>query len=375
MNTCSPGMELKQKNRNAIYRLIHDRVCVSKQNIVNELRLSLPTVTQNLVELMEEGLVREQGSFGNTGGRRARGYAIVPEARVAVGVDMNKSHCSVVLIDLQGQVLAHEREYKAFENSEAYYREMAAMVARLVKEKEIKPKQILGAGLAIQGITTADHAQISYGEILSITGERIERIGSQLPYPKALFHDSDMAAYAEKWYQNSDERTVYLSLSTNLGGAIMGGAGMQFDGNFGLGRLEHMTIVPDGKRCYCGQFGCADAYCATTVLTDVTEDGRLISFFRELEAGQEAASVVWEDYLSKLAIVLNNACMMFDCPVVLGGYLAEYLEPYMEELKRRAYRRNSFDQNRDYLRLAHIRQEPVAIGAALQYIERFLESV
>lgn len=371
----SPGMELKLKNRNGIYRLIHRSGCVSKQKIVTELGLSLPTVTQNLVDLMAEGLVREQGSFGNTGGRRARGYAVVPDARLAVGVDLNRQHCSAVLVDLEGNVLAQRRDYKPFENTHAYYQAMAMLVEALLSENGVQPAQLLGVGIAVQGIVTPDGRGVSYGEIQNITGEALDRIGGGLPYDMVLLHDSDMAAFAEHWSADPGERAVYLSLSTNLGGAIINADELRHAGSFGLARLEHMTLVPDGKRCYCGQSGCADAYCATSVLTEATEDGRLSTFFRELEAGNEATAVVWDDYLNKLAIVLNNACMLFDCPVVLGGYLGEYLEPYMEELKRRAYRRNSFDRNRDYLRLAAVRQEPVAVGAALHYIARFIESV
>ena len=370
-----PSLELKQKNRNNIYRLIHRNGCVSKQMIVNELGLSLPTVTQNLVELKEEGLVCEQGSFGNTGGRRARGYAVVPEARLSVGVDINRQHCSAVLVDLCGKILAQKREYRLFENTKAYYRDAASMVEALLSECSVSPDQVLGVGIALQGIIAPGGNRVAYGEILNLTGETIQRIGRDLPYPKVLLHDSDMAAFAEQWSSGLIDRAFYLSLSTNLGGALIDASAVHPEGDFGLGRIEHMTLVPDGRRCYCGQSGCADAYCSTTVLTEATEDGRLSTFFRELEAGNEATAAVWDDYLNKLAIVLNNACMLFDCPVVLGGYLGEYLDPYMDELKRRAYRRNSFDRDRDYLSLGTVRQEPVAVGAALQYVELFLASV
>lgn len=369
------GTELKLKNRNSVYRLIHRLGCISKQRIVSELGLSLPTVTQNLVELMEEGLIRESGSFGNTGGRRAKGYAVVQDAKVAVGVDINKQHYSAVVLDLQGNLLAKMKEYCVFQDSDSYYEKIGAAVDKVVDESGVCPADVLGVGIAVQGIVSADNRTISYGEILGLTGASLQRIGKNINYPKKLFHDSDMAAFAESWNRIGMEESVYLSLSTNLGGAITQTAGEAKGGNFGKARIEHMTLVPDGKKCYCGQYGCADAYCSTTVLTDVVEDGRLDTFFKLLSEEDKQISAVWDEYLNKLAIAINNTRMMYDCELILGGYLGEYLEKYLDELKRRAYRRNSFDRTGDYIKLGRVKSEPISIGAALQYVDGFISRI
>lgn len=375
MKEYSLGTELKQKNRNSVYHLIHKLRCIPRQRIVSELGLSLPTVTQNLNDLIDEGLLCEKGSFGNTGGRRAKGYDIVPDARAAVGVDINKNHYSVVVLDLLGQKMASSRVFTKFENTDAYYETIGKAVDAAISEAGVSSENILGVGIAIQGIVNADNTVISYGEIQGITRERIERIGKYINYPKKLFHDSDMAAFAEFWHNQEGKETVYLSLSTNLGGAIVQSQQANHTGAFGKARIEHMTIVPDGKPCYCGQFGCADAYCSTTVLTDMMPDGRLQSFFKALKECDKHICAAWDEYLDKLAIVINNARIMYDCDVVLGGYMGEYLDEYLDELKRRAYSRNSFDKSIDYLQLCHVKSEPVCVGAALQYVEQFISSV
>ena len=368
------GSELKQKNRNNIYRLLHRKGCLSKQSITRELGLSLPTVTQNLTELTELGLVCEQGSFGNTGGRRAKGYALVPDARVAVGVDMNKRRFSVVLVDLEGRVLGQRRKYTDFENSDRYYQYVADSVEDLLNDSGIPREKILGVAMAVQGIISADRQSVVYGQVLNITGLQRETVAAHIPYPNALFHDSDMAAFAEYWVRQENCRAVYISLSTNLGGALIGPGSAEQE-RFGQARIEHMTLYPGGHRCYCAQRGCADAYCSTSLLTDAADDHRLMSFFTALDAGDSKAKETWEDYKQSLAILVNNARMMFDSPVILGGYLAEYLKDRLDELKAVVYPRNSFDPDSDYLQLARVHSEPIAIGAALQYIEEFLASV
>lgn len=43
-----------------------------------------------------------------------------------------------------------------------------------------------------------------------------------------------------------------------------------------------MTVIPDGKRCYCGKKGCLDAYCSALNLSELA-DGKLERFFELLE--------------------------------------------------------------------------------------------
>jgi len=66
------NMGIKQANRTNIYNLLHGEGALSKQAIVGRLHLCLPTVTQNIAQLQEEGLVEEVGFLSNTGGRRAK---------------------------------------------------------------------------------------------------------------------------------------------------------------------------------------------------------------------------------------------------------------------------------------------------------------
>ena len=76
--------------------------------------------------------------------------------------------------------------------------------------------------------------------------------------------------------------------------------------------LGHMTIVPHGKRCYCGRYGCLDAYCTANTLTDFT-DGNLKEFFDILKTGNnKGIQNVFEDYTDYLAIAVNNLRMCFD---------------------------------------------------------------
>ena len=66
------------------------------------------------------------------------------------------------------------------------------------------------------------------------------------------------------------KNALYLSLNNTLGGAFCIDGKLILGENQKAGEFGHMILVPGGKKCYCGKLGCADAYCAASVLTDET---------------------------------------------------------------------------------------------------------
>jgi predicted NBD/HSP70 family sugar kinase len=67
--------------------------------------------------------------------------------------------------------------------------------------------------------------------------------------------------------------------------------------------------------------------------------------------------------------------MVYDSDVVLGGVLAQYLEPYLEEIREHLAERNFFEKSGEYFKLTQYQSRAAAIGAALQLVNRFIEAI
>ena len=52
----------------------------------------------------------------------------------------------------------------------------------------------------------------------------------------------------------------YIMLSNNVGGAMIINGKVYSGNNFRPAEVGHMTLVPQGRQCYCGQYGCVDSY-------------------------------------------------------------------------------------------------------------------
>lgn len=374
MEKRTAGIEIKQKNRTNIFQLLRNHDGLSRQDVVSMLRLSLPTVTQNLIELMEEGLVVEIGSIGNTGGRRARSYAVNRFVRTAIGLDITKNHISVAAVDMKGELITHQRVRYPFARTDEYARKLAEMVEWAIGESGIDRNSVLGVGIGVPGLVSEDHERVTYGETLNFTGAEKEEFTKYIPFPTALYHDVDAACFAETWKNKDVHNVFYMMINSSLGGAIYINNQLYAGDTTRSGEIGHIPLVPNGRRCYCGKLGCVDAYCSTSLLSSLT-DGNLGAFFALLRQGDAKAGAVWEEYLGHLATAVNVVRMMLDCDVILGGYIGEYIDEYVDELRRLAAEKNPFDDNSDYLLPCKCKTAAVATGAALDYIATFIDGI
>lgn len=365
------GLELRRLNRNRIFRAVYESGRVSQQELAVRLGLSLPTVAQNLRILCEEGLVREDGSFASTGGRPARGVSCILDARLAVGLDVTRGHVSCVLVDLAGNIVRGFRRALPFSDTEAYYRALGELAREVIGDTP--SDRLLGAGVSFPGILAAGGG-IRSSHVLGLGARSGDEFTRFLPCPGLLCNDASAAGKAELWGSEGPDTAVYLSLSNSVGGAILLGGSLYQGENLRAAEFGHMTLVPDGKRCYCGKTGCLDAYCAASLLSG-PYGGSLEAFFSALDRGESAAVSLWDAYAPRLAAAANNLHMAFDCTVILGGYVGAFLTPYMDSLRALAASLDTFGGGGSYLQPCRCRGEASAVGAALLYIEPFMQSI
>ena len=74
----NPGKSLEPKRNNKIRtaKFISARRMTSKAEIASSLNLSMPTALAYVKELIEAGIVVEEGEYESTGGRKAKALSV-----------------------------------------------------------------------------------------------------------------------------------------------------------------------------------------------------------------------------------------------------------------------------------------------------------
>lgn len=365
-------INVKRLNRRRVLRCVLSKETVSRSQIARELKMSFPTVLQNIHELQEMGLVRESGQYDSTGGRKAAMLSRVPDAGFTAGIDVTRGHAGFVLVDLAGTILRDQWISMPYADMPEYYEELGAGVRRLVREEGAATEKILGVGVSVPGILNESADRITQSHALGIRDLPCEVIGRRIPWPCRFVNDANAAGMAELRRMDPASTMVYLSLSGSVGGAIFIRGKLYGGLNQRSGEFGHMRLIPGGKRCYCGQYGCLDAYCSSLVLTDPAGCD-LESFFEKLKRGDGACEKIWKDYLGNLAVAINNLRMCFDCPVILGGYVGGWMEPWLNDLRLLVDRLDPFEKAGSDIRACRYRHEASAFGAAMLPVDSFLE--
>lgn len=364
--------DIKRNNTSLIYHLLYEKEKLSKQEIANQLHLSLPTVTQNLVSLEEDGLIMKEGLFESQVGRKAVAYTICPTARIGIGVEIQKKKIQILSLDLKGNICHWTEHSLNYENHDLYYKKAAYLVKDFILEHGYISEKILGIGFAVQGLTSTDGTEIIYGKTLGYTGLNIEALSQHLNFPCSFFHDAKCAARSELWFGNTLNHALYLSIGKHLGGALIMNGHIVMGKTGHCGASEHMQLIPNGRKCYCGKSGCMETYCSMDAL--LNEDENQEDFFQALRNHSKDEIQRWQEYLEMLSSAINNLHMLLDCDIIIGGQISSYLTAEdIHTLQALCNEKAAFPDSEPFLFQSKYPEHTVPVGAVLPYIQRFLE--
>ncbi|MEV0369120.1 ROK family transcriptional regulator [Streptomyces sp. NPDC050636] len=229
--------------------------------------LTPQAVSKITARLRAEGLAAEAGRRASTGGKPRTVLRLVPGARHAIGLHLDRDELTAVLADLAGDPVAVRRAPLAFETDAAQVlataeREVAALRA------EAGGPLVLGAGVACPG--PLDHTT---GVLHRVTGAPHwdgfplrDALADRLGLPVVLDKDTNAAALGlAQGPREGAGSFAYLHLGTGLGAGLVLDGGLHRGPRTGAGEFGHQVVQLDGPRCGCGQRGCVEALCLAAV--------------------------------------------------------------------------------------------------------------
>ncbi len=366
-------MKVKQINKHKVYQYIYESKTTCKLDITRALQMGISTVTQNLRDLEQEGLICKNGFFDSTGGRKADAVEIVADAKMAIGVAILKESIDIVAINLYGEMIHSQSIPLIFDQADAYFQAVSYHLYYFIDTKRIA--NILGVSFAMQGIISKDGKEVSYGAILSNERMLLSRFSQFISYPCRMEHDSKAAAELELWKHKHIQNATLFLLNLNLGGAIIVDGAVHNGNHMHAGVIEHICVEKNGLPCYCGNRGCLESYCSAQALKQ--QSGMEMSrFFDLLLQGDQTCKDLWYQYLDKLAYAISLMHTLIDGHIIISGQLAWYFTK--EDI---AYLLKTVNQTATFklldgsILLSTHGRYTQSIGTALYDIKAFLQGI
>lgn len=366
------NMSVRRINRVRVLKLLFRAGSLTQMDIKNQLGLSGPTVTQALQFFTGLGLLREGDEMPSSGGRRPRLIEFCYDAFYSAGVEIRHHHVDIQVIDLQGTVVVGKVYRLVFENTAEYWQRVNVLIKETVAAAPVS-RPLLGVGIAFPGEISVSKNMVSRSTVLACRNIPLNIARENVENVLSVEYGASAAGFGVVWREPSLQNAVYIVVTNSgVAGSVIVDNRIYRGTSNKPGAFGHIVLDPNGLPCFCGGRGCWSAYCSLRNLTQ-SEEPDLEQFFRELQAGSQEHIRRWEGYLNRFAQALANISLSFDTGIVIGGKLAPWLEPYMEDLKRRVADYPVLSEEELCIRTDTASLSPIAEGVALTLVSSFLD--
>jgi glucokinase len=296
-------------------------------------------------------------------------------AEYSIGLDLGGTNLRAAAIDRTGRMLekvSGRTQYS--EGREAIVRDMVDAIGAL--RFKFGKTDLAGIGIGVPGfISLKDGVIRNCNNISSLENFPIrEEIGRRLDTAVILENDANAAALGEKWMGAGREvdDLIMLTLGTGIGGGIISNGRVLRGFNGMAGELGHITAVPYGNPCGCGNRGCVEKHASATAIIAMARmlglghNPTAQDVYDMAMAGNDKAKLVFVSMGESIGIVLAMLVNAFNFPLYLisGGVIAgwELFAPAMiEETRRRSF---TFRETNTRVEMAQLGTEAGLYGAA-----------
>ncbi|MBV9822740.1 MAG: ROK family glucokinase [Actinobacteria bacterium] len=183
---------------------------------------------------------------------------------LAIGVDIGGTKVAGGVVDDQGRVLDTAR--RATPGTDVA--QTQAVIVEVVRELADR-HEVTAVGIGAAGWIATDRATVLFSPHLAWRDEPLrDALAGAIGMPVLVENDANAAAWAE--YRFGAARGAGVAVMVTLGTGIGGGLvvdGALYRGAYGVGcEYGHMSMVPDGRRCACGNRGCWEMYASGRAL-------------------------------------------------------------------------------------------------------------
>jgi N-acetylglucosamine repressor len=257
---------MKQHNQSTVLNTIRLKEPISRADIAKLTKLTKPTVSTMVSELIEKNLITEEEAANSTvaGGRKPFLLRINYSAYYIIGVYAAAEVVRVVMSTMDGKIVTDFSKKMTELPSKAEFMDMIIEnIHDVLKRSQIDSDLILGIGFAMHGLVDPDEGIAIFSPHLHLENIPIkETLEKEFKLPVMVENDVRALAIAESWFGQGQDLSDFICLSVGLGigsGIFIKDEIYKSPFNTG-GEIGHTIIEVNGPKCECGNHGCLEAY-------------------------------------------------------------------------------------------------------------------
>ncbi|MGI8627595.1 MAG: ROK family glucokinase [Geodermatophilaceae bacterium] len=194
----------------------------------------------------------------------------VRDGELTLGIDIGGTKIAGGLVDESGTVLDCVRRETPGHAVAAVEQAIVGVVEELC-ERAVAGSygRCIAVGIGAAGWVSTDRSTVLFSPHLAWRNTPLRaHLAERISLPVWVDNDANAAAWAEYRFgaARGHDTAACVTLGTGIGGAVISAGRLQ-RGAFGVaGEWGHTRVVPDGRRCVCGNHGCWEQYASGRAL-------------------------------------------------------------------------------------------------------------
>lgn len=253
---------IREMNTSIILDVLKEKAPLSKYSISKITKLSAPTVSNIISDLIEVGFVKEVGMGESIGGRPPLLLDLNLEGGFVIGVDISSDNIKAIIVDFLGNIIAKtEVDVTPLDTEFVIFDKITLAISNIIKKSKKNRNLILGMGIGVAGDVDSQEGLIKHASRLKWNYVPIKSIiENSFHIPTYVDENVKLFTLAEHW--RGSGRNYNNIVCIRVGDDI--GAGIIIDGELfngstgGAGiNIGHMLLRTEGEVCdKCGNPGC-----------------------------------------------------------------------------------------------------------------------
>jgi len=253
---------MKSLNKSAILNVVRQHGLISRAEIAKLTKLTPPTVTNLVGELIDTKLVVETDLGESTGGRKPILLSINASAFYVIGVYAGPKKVKAVAAKLDGKVVTQvELNYVEKPTGEQFLEALEEVIRKVIKGTSTKKESILGIGVGMHGLVDSERGVSIFAPHLNLRDIPIKSyLVKKFDLPVEVENDIGAQAIGESWFGQGKGVSDFIlfRVGTGVGAGIILDNQLYRGTSYTAGEIGHTTIDINGPKCSCGNYGCLE---------------------------------------------------------------------------------------------------------------------
>lgn len=293
--------------------------------LCKETDFSIPTVTKIISELIEEGIVFEEGKVGTAGGRRPSQYGINPNACYYLGVEVKRNSISIGIQNFNNNfVKLSENILYTLDNTRESLFSLCSIINQFVDDSGVLRDKIVGACINLSGRINSRKG-FSYSYFFFEEKPLSEIIESRIHIKTFLENDTRAMAYGEYncGVVQNEKDVIFVNVGWGVGIGIVCNGKLYYGKSGYSGEFGHSPVFDNEILCHCGKKGCLETEISGIALERkfkmALEEGSV-----SILSGKKAIEEITVDDILT-AIIKNEDSLAIEIIEEIGSGMGRYL--------------------------------------------------